>query len=321
MAPFTRAIHVQLQRRDGSLTCYSAAADPEWVVGRVPHGGYILSLLIQACLQSQADSPHPDPLHVSAHYLQPTKTSSLEVQIRVLKRGRSFVNILAELVQQNRTCITAHLIFGSIPPSTRPLIDLASGYARRHPLAGHPSKVVATNVTEFFGFRKHLRWAEDPFLLSQNEPDSPARKVTTGGGVAVWGAWIELVDKDERLTPASLALFADCVHNFATLLPGSITGLDLKNAWLPTLALNVEYKAPIPAHSAPRTIGVYVISGFVSEPQGRHNTFIEMWSAPSGIGEGAEVDGWRDSMVCLAIAAQTQLMVSGSVNEKAAAKL
>lgn len=62
--------------------------------------GYVLSLLIQACLQSQADSPHPDPLHLSAHFLQPTKPSILEVQIRVLKRGRSFVNILAELVQQ-----------------------------------------------------------------------------------------------------------------------------------------------------------------------------------------------------------------------------
>lgn len=107
---------------------------------------------------------------------------------------------------------------------------LASGYARRHPLGSHPSKVVATNVTEFFRFRKHLRWAEDPFLLSQNEPDSPARNVTTGGGVAVWGAWIQFVDADERLTPASLALFADCVHNFATLFPSSITGVDLKNA-------------------------------------------------------------------------------------------
>ncbi|KAJ7144998.1 thioesterase-like superfamily-domain-containing protein [Mycena crocata] len=330
MAPLTNAIVVQwrgdsLADPSSSLACYTANADPAWVVGRVPNGGYLVCLIVQSCIQNQADSKNPltDPLHVSVHFLQPTKTSTVEVQIRILKRGRNFVNILADLVQGHRTCITAHLIFGKIPPSTGPLIDPLTGYARRYPLQGHPSKVNTSKMTPIFVFGKHVRWAEDPELLSRNEANHPARKTTMGGGLAVWGAWIEL-EKEERLTPASLAFFTDCFQNMATLFPSNVTGVDLRSLWLPTLTLTLEYKAPIPSPSAmhsARTVGVRVVSGFMSEPQGRHDTFIEIWTAPSGIGEGTEIDGWRDAQVCLGIATQMQLMVKGTVNDKAAAKM
>ncbi|KAJ6567148.1 thioesterase-like superfamily-domain-containing protein [Mycena capillaripes] len=325
MAPLTSALRVtRADSPQDSLACYKGAADPEWVVGKVPNGGYALALIVQACIENQARSEHPDPLHVSAHYLQPTKTSAFEVQIRVLKRGRSFVNIIADLIQNGRSCITAHFIFGKIPPSARPLIDPSSGYARRHPLLGHPSEAVVTKFPPIFGFPHRVRWAADMHLRSQNNPDSPARGAVTGGGMAVWGAWVELVDKDERLTPASLAFFADCGENMATLFPSSVTGVDMRSLWLPTLILTLQWKAPIPPPSAmhsTRTIGMYIVSGYLSPPQNRHDTFIEIWSAPSNIGEGAAVDGWRDAQVCLGVATQMQLMVSGSLNEKAGAKL
>ncbi|KAJ7215313.1 thioesterase-like superfamily-domain-containing protein, partial [Mycena haematopus] len=287
--------------------------------------GYALGLIVQACIEHQAGSEHPDPLHTSTHYLQAIKTSVLlEVQIRVLKRGRNFINILADLVQGDRLCITAHLIFGKIPASTRPLIDLSSGYARRLPHLRHPSEASVNPIYDFFGFTHRVRWAPDPYISARNDPDSLARRVPTGGGVAVWGAWIELMDEDERLTPSSLAFLADCTETMGTLFPYSVTGVDMRSLWLPTLVLTVEWKAPIPppsaVHSA-RTVGVYVASGFMSQPQNRHNTVIEIWTAPCNIGEGTAVDGWRDKQVCLAVATQMQLMVSGSVNEKAGTKL
>jgi len=287
--------------------------------------GYTLSLLVQACIQNQADSEHPDPLHVSAFFLQPTRTSStIEVQLRIVKRGRSFINVAADLVFANRVCITAHLIFGKLTRPSRPLVDPSSGYSRRHPFLEHPSRAVVTRMPRVFAFSTHIRWAENQNLIALNDEDSPTRHALTGGGVAVWGAWIELADKDEHLTPASLVFFADCAKNMAMLFPLSVTGAVQDTLWLPTLSLALEYKTPIPPPSsmhASRTIAVYVVSGFPSEPQMRFNTFLEMWTAPSNIGEGVPVDGWRDGQVCLAIATQSQLIGNGSMNAKAAAKL
>ncbi|KAF7353850.1 hypothetical protein MVEN_01070600 [Mycena venus] len=328
MAPLTRAIQVARKADlpgDSDVVRYTGKTDPEWVVRRVPNGGYTLSLIVQACIENQAGSEHPDPLHVSAHYLQATRTATFEVHLRVLKRGRSFINILADLVQRDRSCITAHLIFGKIPVSTRPLIDFSSGYARRLPHLRHPSEAVVTRMyDEVFGFSHRIRWATDPYLRSQNKPESPARRVSTGGGMAVWGAWIELVDKDERITPASLAFLADCIETMGTLFPKSVTGFDVRNLWLPTLSLSLQWKAPIPPPSAihsARTVGISVVSGFLSEPQNRHDTLIEIWTAPSNIGEGKPVNGWREQQLCLGVATQMQLMVSSSINEKSGAKL
>ncbi|KAJ6500759.1 thioesterase-like superfamily-domain-containing protein [Mycena sanguinolenta] len=328
MAPLTKATHVTLALADDSPgnphVCYTAKADPEWVIGRVPNGGYVLGLIVQACIEHQAGSEHPDPLHASAHYLQPTKTSALEVHIRVLKRGRSFINVLADLVQGNRPCITAHLIFGKIPASTGPLIDLSSGYARRLPYLRHPSEAVLEPMPSITGFAHRVRWAPDLDISARNGADSAARHVPTGGGIAVWGAWVELVDEDERLTPASLAFIADCTETMASLYPGSVTGAGNRTLWRPTLTLSLEWKAPIPPpsemHSA-RTVGMYVMSGFMSEPQNRHNTAVEIWTAPCNIGEGAPMDRWRDKQVCLAVASQMQLMVDPSVNERVGTKL
>ncbi|KAJ7778808.1 thioesterase-like superfamily-domain-containing protein [Mycena maculata] len=280
--------------------------------------GYALSLILQSCIQNQVGSAHPDPLHLSAHFLQPTRTSSFEVHLRILKRGRNFINIIADLVQENHTCITAHLIFGKIPPSSPPI----KGYTRRHPLVGHPSNAIVSESPKAFGFGHRVRWAEDPDPLFQNETNSPIRNQKIGG-LAVWSAWLELVDPEDRLTLASLSLFADCVKNVALLFPASVTGVDPNNLWLPTLSFSLEYKTPIPPPSAlhsARTVGVYVFSGFLSEPQGRHDTYVEIWTAPSNIGEGSEVEGWRDAQVCLGIATQMQLIVKGTVNTKAAAK-
>ncbi|KAJ7700796.1 thioesterase-like superfamily-domain-containing protein [Mycena rosella] len=317
MALLAKAICVEKSSGNDSESYFRGVADPEWVIGHVPNGGYILFLIVQSCIQNQAGSSHPDPLHMSAHFLQATKPISVEVKLRILKRGRNFVNILADLVQGDHICITAHLIFGKISPSTRPLIDPSSGYSRRHPLRGHPSNAVLTNMPKMFGVRKQVRRAEDPYLLR----NGPEHGRTSGGGVAVWGAWVELIDKEERITPASLAFLADCTQSFATLVPPSVTGINPHSLWLPSLTISLEYKAPIPPPSAmhsARTVGVYIIGGFLSEPQGRHDTCVEIWTAPSTVGEGAEVDGWRDAQVCIGVATQMQLMVAGSVNEKAA---
>lgn len=81
------------------------------------------------------------------------------------------------------------------------------------------------------------------------------------------------------------------------------------------MVLAVEFKAPIPPPSqihASRTVGLYSSGRFLQD--GRHDAYVEVWSAPCGIGEGADNEEWRDKQVCLAIATQMAYTLPMEVN-------
>lgn len=62
--------------------------------------GYSLGVIVEACIQHQSGSSHVDPIYVSAHFLRATNAGIGQVRVRLLKSGKTFTNILAELVQQ-----------------------------------------------------------------------------------------------------------------------------------------------------------------------------------------------------------------------------
>ena len=86
------------------------------------------------------------------------------------------------------------------------------------------------------------------------------------------------------------------------------------------MTLSIEFKHKIPPSSsslhADRTVGLYSCGRFVTAPQGRHDAYVEVWTAPSNIGEGSVADNWRDDQVCLAIATQMALTLPMQVNKK-----
>lgn len=78
------------------------------------------------------------------------------------------------------------------------------------------------------------------------------------------------------------------------------------------MTLSIEFKAPIPPPSeyhASRTVGIYSNGRFMTHPQSRHEAYVEIWTAPSNIGENKSIDGWRDKQICLAIATQMALVI------------
>ncbi|KAJ7078570.1 thioesterase-like superfamily-domain-containing protein [Mycena belliarum] len=321
MAPLVKAISVGY---DGPLNAdtkiYRGDVDPEWTVGHVPNGGYILALVIEACVQHQAHTAHRDPIHVTSHFLHAASIAPFQVRVRTLKRGRAFTNLIADLVQQDRTRITTHMIFGSLAPEVPPLgLSPPSPYARRLPLHVHPATAVETPMVRPWRFKPHVNWARDPVLRAQNHR---TRATLAGGGGLVWGAWFQLAGAEERLTPASLAFLADVFINLPALLPRSARGgLVPSDTWFPTMTLALEFKAPIPrrgAGHAARTVGLYSRGTFWGAPQGRHDAYVEIWTAPAelGQGQGAEVPGWRDAQVCLATATQMALSLPMEVNAK-----
>ena len=59
-----------------------------------------MGLILEAVTKNQCGSPHPDPIHLTAHFIRPTSVGEFEVHIRVVKKGKGFVNLTANLVQR-----------------------------------------------------------------------------------------------------------------------------------------------------------------------------------------------------------------------------
>ena len=62
--------------------------------------GYLLALILEACIQFQSTTAHIDPIHITAHYLRTTFAAPFTISIRSLKTGSGFTNLSAELLQE-----------------------------------------------------------------------------------------------------------------------------------------------------------------------------------------------------------------------------
>ena len=62
--------------------------------------GYLLALILEACIQFQSTTAHIDPIHITAHYLRTTFAAPFTICIRSLKTGSGFTNLSAELLQE-----------------------------------------------------------------------------------------------------------------------------------------------------------------------------------------------------------------------------
>ncbi|KAF8964417.1 thioesterase-like superfamily-domain-containing protein [Flammula alnicola] len=333
MAPIGKAIEVQPIAFDSRLLpppnnvsndskLYSGIVDPEWTIGSVANGGYVLGLILEACIQYQSSTPHVDPLHVTAYYLRTTFTAPFTVCVRTVKTGSGFTNLTADLVQEGIVKIMTHLIFGLNGPHPKDKLNFTlnppSTYARRHPLYTHPSQAATLPIPHYWKFHHRVKRTKETDILEKNKVDSPNRTTssTVGGGGLEWGTWFEFSDKDDRITAPSLALLVDIFSNTPSLLPKSERAT---TGWYPTMTLSIEFKNKIPPPShkhAARTVGVYSQGRYITPPQGRHDIYCEVWTAPSSIGEGKPTENWRDDQVCLAIATQMALTLPLEVGEK-----
>ncbi|KAL0960802.1 hypothetical protein HGRIS_005818 [Hohenbuehelia grisea] len=328
MAPLWKAISVQYVRDDADAKVYQGVVDSDWTIGSVPNGGYVLALILQACIEHQSSTSHRDPIHVTAHYLRTTSKTAFEVRIKALKTGKGFTNLTAELVQEDQLKVVTHIIFGSFA-STEPAhaklkaaLSPPSRFARKVPLYRHPSNAPPMPMRKAWGFHRHSRWTEEPEVHTANQ----AMNAEVGGGGLEWGSWFELTDKDERITTASLAFLVDMFVNTPMIL-SKISDVGLPISWFPTMTLAIEFKHPIPQSEAfaKRTVGLYSSGKYLNDPSGHHDIYAEVWTAPCNIGEGQEQAGWRDNQRCLAVATQMALVVPFEVNtksgEKSAARL
>ena len=88
------------------------------------------------------------------------------------------------------------------------------------------------------------------------------------------------------------------------------------------MVITLEFKFPLPKpedlHCSQRSVAVYSRGKFINDPSGRHDTYVEVWTAPTNIGKGTESGNWREHQRCLIVATQMALIVPAEVNRRRA---
>ncbi|KAL1745794.1 thioesterase-like superfamily-domain-containing protein [Schizophyllum fasciatum] len=308
MPPHREAVRLsslarELFRESGDSDIYAGTVPNDWTVGNVAHGGFVLSLIVNAAIQHQQPTAHSEIVHVSVHFLQAVTIRPCEVSVKRLRTGKSYAN--------HQTRVLAHLIF-SAPSSPQMTLQPPSRFARRIPLHQHPRTAALHRLPGKMSYAQHLAWAPDPVLHARNVARGSGRD--SGGGFE-WGGWMQLRDPGERITPAVLAFIADVFLGSPPLwahhAPGE--GRMAEISWFPTLTMALQYVFPISTRHARRTVGVYFSGRFVNE--GRHDATVEVWSAPAELGEGDAAADWREDQRCIASATHLALVVPFSVNQ------
>ncbi|EJD42585.1 acid protease [Auricularia subglabra TFB-10046 SS5] len=328
MAPsIIEASRVKLVRESDGVKVYTGALHPEITIGVVPFGGYLLSVIIAACEEAVKDTPLRDAIHLTAYFLKSCEVGDCEVHVKFQRSGKAFHNIEAQLLQKGQTRLTAHLIFGVLSPAYNdpkvapPPLTLTphSPLYRRTPIRVHPSEGEPFVFREAITLRDTVRSCPDTRYSQRNKT-----KIATPNdgqnpdmnGIAEYGALLQFTHEKDELTPVMIPIVADLFRSTPELLRAHLNGPKTIN-WYPTMVLSIEFKHRIPRGSsyARNMAALYSQGRFLTE--GRHDVTVEVWSAPPGtIGDrSAPVEkGWQDKMVCLAVATQMALTMSGDAN-------
>lgn len=324
MPPLYQAINAEFAYKEGGdkgRAVYRGVLHEEWTVISVPNGGYVLAQVVEAAVKHQDSTPHPDPIHVTAHFMRASVVGPFEVYIRDVKTGRDLKHLSATLVQNNEEKILVQLIFGRLSPAADPeyrapmTLEPPSPYAVPPPLQTHPAFCTPSDTWQQsrYNFRAHIRGAPDPVYVRLRE--APQRGLQ-------WGDYLTLCDARESLRPAMLAFFADCFTSYPVMLPTLTT----QKIWLPTIVMTIEFKFPIPKatdpHTSQRTVAIFTQSKFVNEPNARHDAVIELWTAPADVGDGTAPtdDSWKEHQRCLAVSTQMALVTPAAVNRRQGAR-
>ena len=214
--------------------------------------------------------------------------------------------------------MTSHLVYGVIDPGELPAgeslaLHAPAPLARWTPFRTPPSRSMASLWLDLINFQHHIVIARDTSVAEHHEN---LTRTGDGPGGVEEGRWYEL-HAGEQVSPAFLPLVCGV---FPGLLPGATHALTLSNNRFPTVTMSIEFKSPIPQGT--RTIGVFGSSRFIEDPQGRHELYTEVWTAPAGITDKDVqlADEWRVGQRCLASARQMALVIQTGANHKNAEK-
>lgn len=218
-----------------------ARIDPKWNIAGTPNGGYLISIVLAAIARTL---PHPDPFAVTAHFPSRTEMGEANIEVEVVRSGRTHSTASARLVQGDGTRVHVVATFGDFDAVTGPTV------VRETPPAFPPPDecVPATGeVAPDFIKQFDLRLTPDTATWATGRPS----------GVAEMCGWIRFGDGRDPDTK-SLPLFADS-------FPPTVFNVG-PAMWVPTLELTAHVRGrPAPGWLQCRFQTRYLIQGYLEE--------------------------------------------------------
>lgn len=218
--------------RDGLVL---ANISNRWSVGDAPNGGFLMSLAVNAI---GLHSDHPDPLTISAYYVnKAAENAPAELAVRTVAKGRTTSTFHVTLSQLGVVRSEYLATFGDMAkmsgftlvnqqaPVLPPIEDCHSG-----------SKVMRK-------LGDKLRLANEiDFVVPASDPFASSVMVGKIGDKAEMKGYVRFADNRPPCS-SSLAFFLD------TLPPPSV--IVTPTSWVPTLEYTVHFwDTPVPSHPA-----------------------------------------------------------------------
>jgi acyl-CoA thioesterase len=207
---------------------WEADLHPGWNVGNNPNGGYLLAVATRAMAGEAAAIRGlvADPLTVTAHYLAPPAPGPLAISTEVVKPGRSFVTVMAKMIQGDREHMRVLGSFGDLSQRRGP-----TRVSARPPDLPPPDECVALrDLTEQAG-------RAVPEIMNRFDlrlpADSPWGRPGEGDPFEITG-WIRLRDGSP---PSAISAVA-----FADAFPPTLLGA-VDAGWVPTIEMTVHVRA------------------------------------------------------------------------------
>jgi acyl-coenzyme A thioesterase PaaI-like protein len=225
-----------------------ADLDPGWDVGGgILNGGYLLAVVARAAV---LDSPHPDPVALSASYLRATGPGPATLTLTPGPAGRTLAHSSVVLGNADGPSLAAQVTTATLgdaaPVLSTPMPDVAApeeclSAPAGATLGGHPVPAV--------GIRDRVETRMDPATAGW--------AVGRPSGEPVMRAWARLAD-GRAPDPLALILFAD-------VLPPAVWGMG-QFGWAPTVQLQVLVRAlPAPGWCLIESRANEVAGGWIDE--------------------------------------------------------
>lgn len=221
-----------------------------WNIGARPNGGYVVATAVRAMGEAiAAESGHPHPLTVTAHFLRPGEAGPADIDVDVLRTGRRLSTATAALAQRGKERIQVLATFGDLDAAEGPTALVGA------PPPLPPVEQCVARTTDDGPFP-----AEMTVVHRLDTRLHPSTGWVRGepNGVAEIRAYIRFADGREPDVWA--------IPFLVDSLPPAVFELGFERVWVPTIELTIHVRAkPAPGWLRMRTASPYVINGFLNE--------------------------------------------------------
>jgi Thioesterase-like superfamily len=223
VAELAVAVAVRPAGSTGDAHDYTADLDGQWSVVSKLNGGYLLAVLATAAVDA-AGPDHPHPTAVTAQFVASPEPGPAEVSVRIRRRGRTVVQLHAELRSGGACCVEALVTCGRLQPAAAPY------WSDVRPPELPPEEDCVPMPADGSGRPMPIFDAISVLMDPVTAGFAAGRPSGTGGMTA----WLRI--PPDRPDPAALLVALDT-------LPPATFDLGVTAPWVPTLQLTAYLRA------------------------------------------------------------------------------